>query len=169
MSSVTYLAISEHNLTVVGMDASYLKPFVTSYIRIGPGQTMDILVTTNQSLGLYYIAARQHFTGPSGFPYYDKANVTAILEYRGNYTFSASPSFPSDTLPSYTDYDPEANFLNKLKSLHDQNVPKNITTRMYIAAAMNALPTKIGNLFIVSTLNNVSFVNPKTDVLHAYY
>ncbi|XP_057986507.1 putative laccase-9 isoform X2 [Hevea brasiliensis] len=90
MNAEVFFAIAGHNLTVVGTDASYLKPFVASYILIGPGQTMDILVTANQSLGQYYMAARQFNTG----------NVTISL---------------------------------------------------------------------ATSLNNVTWVNPKMDVLHAYY
>ncbi|KDP36042.1 hypothetical protein JCGZ_10008 [Jatropha curcas] len=118
MNAEVFLAIAEHNLTIVGMDAAYLKPFVTSYIMIGPGQTMDILVTTNQSVGRYYIAARQFYTDKAIFTEYDKTNVTAILEYSGNYTLpQASPSFPYTTLPSYTDYHAGISFRNKLRSL----------------------------------------------------
>ncbi|XP_037492949.1 putative laccase-9 [Jatropha curcas] len=173
MNAEVFLAIAEHNLTVVGMDAAYLKPFVTSYIMIGPGQTMDILVTTNQSVGRYYIAARQFYTDKAIFTEYDKTNVTAILEYSGNYTLpQASPSFPYTTLPSYTDYHAGISFRNKLRSLYNQTVPKNITTRMYIVASQNQfLFNNSGNVTIslAASLNNVTWVNPKTDVLQAYY
>ncbi|KAJ9166864.1 hypothetical protein P3X46_021558 [Hevea brasiliensis] len=172
MNAEVFFAIAGHNLTIVGTDASYLKPFVTSYIMIGPGQTMDILVTTNQSLGQYYMAARQFSSAKANYAEYDKTNVTAILEYRGNYTPPASPSFPSDTLPSYEDIPAGITFRNKLRSLHNQNVPKNITTQMYITAAQNEFMFNIsGNvtLFLAASLNNVSWLNPKIDVLHAYY
>ncbi|GLT69261.1 hypothetical protein SLA2020_414240 [Shorea laevis] len=58
MNAELFFAISGHNLTVVGMDAHYIKPISTGYIMISPGQTMDVLLTANQSLGHYYMAAR---------------------------------------------------------------------------------------------------------------
>ncbi|KAJ9166867.1 hypothetical protein P3X46_021561 [Hevea brasiliensis] len=172
MNSEAFFAIAGHNLTVVGMDASYLKPFITSYITIGPGQTMDVLVTANQSFGQYYMAARQFYTDKAIFTEYDKTNVTAILEYKGNYTPPDPPSFPSDTLPSYADYPAGITFRNKLRSLDKQDVPKNITTQMYIVASQNQfLFNSSGNVTIslAASLNNVTWVNPKMDVLHAYY
>ena len=60
MNVELYFAIAQHNLTVVGLDGSYLKPIVTDFVMISSGQTMDILVTAKQPLGRYYMAARQY-------------------------------------------------------------------------------------------------------------
>lgn len=62
MDEEFFFAIAGHNLTVVGMDGSYLKPFTTSYVMIATGQTMDVLLQTNQSPGRYYMAGRQYYT-----------------------------------------------------------------------------------------------------------
>lgn len=86
------------------MDGSYVKPIVTDVILIFPGQTMDILVTANQSLGQYYMAARQFDSVMPDVQNYDKSNVTAILEYKGNYTHPLHTQFsqvPSLTLRIY--------------------------------------------------------------------
>ncbi|KAM4131208.1 hypothetical protein ACJW30_01G160500 [Castanea mollissima] len=150
MNEELYFAIAQHNLTVVGLDGSYVKPVITGFVMISPGQTMDMLVTANQPLGRYYMAARQ-------------------------YMIVLDPIFPS-TLPTYEDFVPALSFTSRLRSLanhdHPVNVPKNITTRMYIAASMNTITvdyegtTKSG---LASSLNNVSWINPSTDVLLAYY
>ena len=50
-----FFAIANHNMTVVGSDGAYVKPFSTDYLFITPGQTMDVLVTANQSAGYYYM------------------------------------------------------------------------------------------------------------------
>lgn len=175
MNAELYFAIAQHNLTVVGLDGSYVKPVITGFVMIAPGQTMDMLVTAKQPLGRYYVAARQYDSARSDVTDYDQTNATAILEYRGNYTPSADPIFPS-TLPSYEDFAPAMSFTSRLRSLanrdHPVNVPKNITTRMYIAVSMNTVTfdyegtTKSG---LASSLNNVSWINPSTDVLLAYY
>ncbi|KAL0015760.1 hypothetical protein SO802_002829 [Lithocarpus litseifolius] len=175
MNAELYFAIAQHNLTVVGLDGSYVKPVITGFVMITLGQTMDMLVTANQPLGRYYVAARQYDSARPDVTDYDQTNATAILEYRGNYTTSADPIFPS-TLPFYEDFVPALSFTSRLWSLanhdHPVNVPKNITTRMYIAASMNSVTfdyegiTKSG---LASSLNNVSWINPSTDVLLAYY
>ncbi|XP_065882233.1 laccase-3-like [Euphorbia lathyris] len=146
MNSQLFLAIAQHNLTIVGMDGSYLKPFNSSYIIVYPGNTMDILLTADQAEsesdnGLYYIAARQFYSGATDYLVFDNTTVTAIIEYQGNYSTCSSktPAFPSDTLPGGIDYVSATEFRKKFRSLYDQkeSVPRNITTKMYIAEAMN--------------------------------
>ncbi|KAK7841333.1 laccase-14 [Quercus suber] len=175
-----FFAIAEHNLTIVGIDASYIKPITTSYIMIAAGQTMDILLTANQTLGHYYIAARQFWSQEVDLTNFDESNVTAIIEYRGNYTIPSSPSFPS-TLPNYKDSRAAIKFSSLLRSLaskdHPVNVPLNITTRMYITVSMaeieciNTTCTTSGeDITLATSVNNISWNNPvPTDVLLAYY
>jgi len=177
MNADIFFAVAGHNLTVVGMDARYIKPISTDYIMISPGQTMDVLLTANQSLGHYYMAIRQYSSEDASVTGFDHVNTTAILQYKGNYTIPSSPSFPS-TLPLYLDFMAALTFTSRIRSLaskdHPVNVPLNITERMYITVSMNLLYCPIctkahGNETLVSTLNNISWVNPSTDVLHAYY
>ena len=175
MNVELYFAIAQHNLTVVGLDGSYLKPIVTDFVMISSGQTMDILVTANQPLGRYYMAARQYDSVRFDVTDYDKTNATAILEYRGNYTCSSTPIFPS-SLPTYEDFDSAINFTHRFRSLasqnHPVNVPKNITTRMYITVSVNNVIFDYegtSKTDLAASLNNVSWVNPSTDVLLAYY
>ena len=175
MNVELYFAIAQHNLTVVGLDGSYLKPIVTDFVMISSGQTMDILVTANQPLGRYYMAARQYDSVRFDVTDYDKTNATAILEYRGNYTYSSTPIFPS-SLPTYEDFDSAINFTHRFRSLasqnHPVNIPKNITTRMYITVSVNNVIFDYegtSKTDLAASLNNVSWVNPSTDVLLAYY
>ncbi|KAB1200095.1 putative laccase-9 [Morella rubra] len=175
MNAELFFAIAQHNLTLVGLDGSYVKPVVSDSLMITPGQTMDILVTANQPLGRYYMATRQYDSTRPDVTDYDQTNVTAILEYRGNYTPSAAPIFPS-SLPIYDDFNSAVTFTKRLRSLadndHPVDIPKNITTRMYITVTMNTVEfdyegeTKTA---LASSLNNVSWINPSTDVLLAYY
>jgi laccase len=174
-----FFAISQHNLTVVGMDGHYTKPLSTSYISISPGQTMDILVTTNQSLGHYYMAARQFWSQSIQISDFNQFNTTAILQYKGNYTNSSSPSFPN-TLPLYKDIQAALKFTTRLRSLaseeHPVNVPLNITTRMSITLSMNdfickntTCIAKEGENILAASVNNISWANPNIDILLAYY
>ncbi|KAJ9675430.1 hypothetical protein PVL29_024376 [Vitis rotundifolia] len=175
MNSETFFAISGHNLTVVGTDGTYTKPFVTSFIMIAPGQTMDVLVTMDQAPSYYYIAARQFVSENPEVPDFDDSNVTAIIQYRGNYTPPAAPSFPAN-LPAYHQLEVAYSFLSQFRSLaspeHPVNVPLDITTRMYITVAMNSVVYEdegTTGTYIASSLNNISFLNPEMDVLQAYY
>jgi laccase len=175
-----FFAIAEHNLTIVGTDAHYIKPIVTSYIMISPGQTMDILITANQSLGHYYIAARQFWSQSVLVNDFDHVNATMIVQYRGNYTIPSSPSFPS-TLPFYKDLPSAIKFTKRFRSLGNEDhpviVPLNVTTRMYITVSINDIICRNstcisagGNNILATSANNISWANPvPTDVLLAYY
>ncbi|XP_059453493.1 laccase-14-like [Corylus avellana] len=178
MNAQLFFAIANHSLTVVGMDGNYIKPVVRDYLMISPGQTMDVLVTTNQSLSHYYIAIRQYYDAIPQLQTYDKTNATAILMYSGNYTTPEYPIFPS-SLPSYMAIPAANRFLDSLRSLaskdHPVNVPLNITTKMYITIALNEFPcpnascSGVAGNKMASSLNNISFLNPSTDILLAYY
>ncbi|KAL4272939.1 hypothetical protein GQ457_13G022840 [Hibiscus cannabinus] len=130
-----------HNLTVVGIDGSYLKPFTTNYVMLATGQTIDVL-------------------------------IEAKSISRGRYNRPSSLFLP-ETLPSYTDYDSATRFRKRLKSLaskeHPIDVPRNVTTRMYITASMDRINHADMDYTLLSSLNNISWVNPLTDVLQAYY
>jgi laccase len=85
LSNEYFFAIANHQLTVVGTDASYTKPFSTDYIMITPGQTMDLLLKADQLKdssypSRYYIAARPYNGNVNVNP--DNNITTAILEYR---------------------------------------------------------------------------------------
>ncbi|KAM4131172.1 hypothetical protein ACJW30_01G157900 [Castanea mollissima] len=178
MNAELFFAIANHSLTVVGMDGNYVKPIIADYIMISPGQTMNVLLTANQSLSHYYIETRQYDSARPDVTDYDQTNATAILMYSGNYTAPDSPFSPS-LLPSYEDFRSADRFLDRLRSLaskeHPVNVPLNVTTKMYITVSMNQLlcPNAscdgIDGNRLTSSLNNISFVNPSTDILLAYY
>nr|XP_023928551.1 laccase-14-like [Quercus suber] len=175
MNEEMFFGIAKHNFTVVAHDGAYIKPVTTSYIMITPGQTMDILLTANQSPSHYYIAATPFFDSNAPF---DSTNTSAILQYTGNYTLPSSIPYP--TLPNVTDQDAADNFTTPIRSLasaeHPINVPKNITTRIFIAVSVNQILCANascggpgGNSRLAASLNNVSFVTPSIDILQAYY
>ncbi|XP_031393971.1 laccase-14-like isoform X1 [Punica granatum] len=171
MNAELFMAIAGHNITIVGSDGAYVKPFVTNYIMISPGRTIDALLTANQTPSHYYIVARQYNSGIISYKVFDHTNASAILQYNGNYTAPDKPEFPT-TLPSYYAIDATVNFTMQFRSLADEDhaidVPLNITTRMFITASVNELGEK-SYLRMSSSFNNISWVNPPVDVLTAYY
>ncbi|PKI75397.1 hypothetical protein CRG98_004186 [Punica granatum] len=135
MNAELFLGIAGHNLTIVGMDGSYVKPFVTRYIMISPGRTIDALLTANQTLGQYYIIARQFISAVITYELYDFTNVSAILQYNGDYTPPEKPEFV--TLPNYYNINAAMDFTGRIRSLADEahpiDVPMNITTKINIS------------------------------------
>ncbi|KAI4352810.1 hypothetical protein L6164_007028 [Bauhinia variegata] len=174
MNEELYFGIANHNLTIVGIDASYTKPLNTNFIMITPGQTMDLLVTANQPRDHYYVAATPFYDGNAMF---DNSTTTAILQYNGNYTPSSSSPFP--VLPALNDSATVFNFTRSLRSLasqdHPINVPTSVTRRIYMIVSMNELPCPNSNCSgpngtrLSTSLNNISFVTPNIDILSAYY
>ena len=70
MENAYFFGVSGHNVTVVGTDASYTKPYVNKFIMITPGQTMDLLLQANQFKNSsapirYYMIAGLYFDGSS--------------------------------------------------------------------------------------------------------
>ncbi|KAK3025691.1 hypothetical protein RJ639_042031, partial [Escallonia herrerae] len=167
-----FLAVANHTLTVVGMDGAYIKPLKTSYIMITPGQTMDVLVTANQSPSHYYLAARAY----AGLVY-DNTTTTAIFQYNGSYTAPETPAFPN--LPNYTDTDAATNFTMQLQALaskeHPIDVPKSVDKRIIITISINTIACATNscdgpnNSSLAASLNNITFVSPVIDILQAYY
>ncbi|XP_010665057.1 laccase-14 [Vitis vinifera] len=173
MNEEMFFMVANHSLTVVGTDGAYIKPINTSYIMITPGQTMDVLITADQSPSYYYMASRAYAVVGA----YDNTTTTAIVQYNGNYTPPSTPPLPN--LPNYTDTDAAANFTVRLRSLANEDypvdVPQTVDTHMYITISMNTLPCVNNSCDgpdgsrLASSLNNISFVEPSIDVLQAYY
>ncbi|KAI8005387.1 Laccase-14 [Camellia lanceoleosa] len=172
MNEEMFFMVAQHNLTVVGMDGAYIKPINTDYIMITPGQTMDVLITANQTPSEYYMAARAY----AGLTY-DNTTTTAIVQYNGNYTAPSTPAFP--ILPNYTDIDAVTNFTRQMKALnskeHPVDVPQTVDTKLYITISVNTLPCVNSSCDgpngdrLAASLNNISFVTPEVDVLLAYH
>ena len=172
MNEAMFFMVAKHNLTVVGTDGAYIKPIRTSYVMIIPGQTMDVIITADQSPSHYYMTARAYYG-----VVYDNTTTTAIVQYSGSYTPPSTPSFPN--LPNYTDTNAVTTFTRRLKALatkeYPVNVPRHVDTKMYITVSVNTRPCVKHSCdgpngsMLAASLNNMSFVEPNIDVLQAYY
>ncbi|KAI6704756.1 hypothetical protein NL676_007718 [Syzygium grande] len=160
-----FFGIAEHNITVVGMDGAYLKPLNTNYLMITPGQTMDVLVTANQTPGRYYMLFSPFVD--TNAPSND--NVTrGIFQYSGTYNHSRDSR--SDA----------GNFTIQLRSLnskdHPSTVPTSITRNITITVSVNQQPCPANKTCLgpdgsmhSASLNNKSFWAPSVSILQAYY
>ena len=164
-----FFGIAGHDMTVVEIDAVYTKPFTTKFILLGPGQTTNVLVKTNQSPNRYFMAAGPFMDAPVTV---DNKTVTAILQYKGvpNTIIPILPKLPSPNDTSYAlDYN------QKLRSLNTPNfpalVPLKVDRRLFytIGLGINACPTCVNGTNLAASINNITFVMPKTALLKAHY
>ncbi|XP_011072992.1 laccase-1 [Sesamum indicum] len=182
-----FFAVANHNLTVVEIDAVYTKPFTTSAIMITPGQTTNVLLTTDQvpdSTGMFAMAARPYLT--SVFPF-DNSTTIGFLKYKAtrNTKFERNkPPMPPyalpKNLPAMEDTPFAAQFSNNLRSLVSKdypcNVPQKIDKRVVTTISLNLQDCPVnqtcqgylGKRFYAS-MNNHSFVRPSLSILESHY
>ncbi|CAN4092156.1 unnamed protein product [Withania somnifera] len=175
-----FFSVANHKFTVVGADASYVKPFTTSVLMLGPGQTTDVIITANQPPARYYMAARA-YASAQGTPF-DNTTTTAILEYKAAPCpakgIKINPTFPS--LPAFNDTATATAFTSSFRSSRKVQVPTEIDENLFITVGLglNNCPAGAsssscqgpnGTRFTAS-MNNVSFVLPSNfSLLQAHH
>ncbi|KAL4291033.1 hypothetical protein GQ457_14G026400 [Hibiscus cannabinus] len=169
-----FFTVANHKLTVVGADASYTKPFTTSVIMLGPGQTTDVLIKGDQPPARYYMAARAYQSARNAA--FDNTTTTAILEYKSapcpakKGINAPKPIMPP--LPAYNDTNTVTAFSQSFRSLRKAEVPTEIDENLFftVGLGLNNCPPNFpssrcqgpnGTRFTAS-MNNVSFVFPQT-------
>ncbi|XVF29920.1 hypothetical protein REPUB_Repub16aG0012300 [Reevesia pubescens] len=172
MNEPKFFAITNHSLTLVAQDASYVRRFTSDYIFINPGQTMDVLVSANQNVGQFYMATRP-FSDASFTPV--DFITTGIFEYT---TSEGGLNASLITLPARNDTNAANNFVSQIRNANvtqnpPLNVPTDIDRRVYVAIATNNMPCNTSKCLVtsrfVASMNNVSFQFPRIDILQAYY
>ncbi|XP_044483625.1 laccase-13 [Mangifera indica] len=179
MNQELFFGVANHKLTVVGVDSSYTKPFTTSVIMIGPGQTTNVLLKADQPPGRYYMAAHAYSTGNAPF---DNTTTTAILEYKtapcsSKKGKSSTPIFPK--LPGFNDTATATAFSIQVKSLSAVEVPYVIDESLFFTVGLGLINCTNPNsprcqgpngTRFTSSMNNVSFVLPTVNsLMQAYY
>ncbi|KAJ3703326.1 hypothetical protein LUZ61_007031 [Rhynchospora tenuis] len=179
-----FFSIANHSLTVVEVDAVYVKPFSTKTLLITPGQTTNALLTTHAQYpgANFFMEARPYVTGQGTF---DNSTVAGILEYENPTSFTPSgfnKNLPlyKPTLPALNDTSFATNFTNKLRSLanvnYPANVPQTVDRQFFFTVGLGANPCPQnetcqgpnGTKFSAS-VNNVSFVLPTTALLQSHF
>jgi laccase len=167
-----YFAVANHTMRVVQADANYVKPFDATTLVLSPGQTMDVLLTaaTNSSASAFAIAAAMHINAVGPF---DNYTAHAVLEYSSRKpTVLHAPSFPA-----FNDTAWVANFSAQLRSLTTGRVGLEVD-RHFFTVELGADPCQSpingtchgpNNTRMAASINNVSFVMPKTSLLQAHY
>ncbi|XP_051130430.1 laccase-17-like [Andrographis paniculata] len=182
MNDELFFSIANHSLTIVGVDATYVKPFQTSVLSIAPGQTTDVLLKTRPHYpnATFLMAARPYFTGQGTF---DNSTVAGFLEYEqtSDHLLDKNRTVFTPTLPPITATAFVANFTKKFRGLNNPkytaaSVPQTVNKRYFFTVGLGSSPCSQngtcqgpnGTKFAAS-FNNVSFPLPLTALLQAHY
>ncbi|KAG2627030.1 laccase-12-like [Panicum virgatum] len=178
-----FFSVANHTLTVVDVDALYVKPFAVDTLVIAPGQTSNVLLAAKPAYpgARFYMEARP-YTNTQGT--FDNTTVAGILEYEdpSGAAAAASNQLPifAPTLPQINDTSFVANYTAKLRSLasaaYPAAVPQSIDRRFFFTVGLGTHPCAVngtcqgpnGSRFAAS-INNVSFVLPTTALLQAHF
>ncbi|TYH95801.1 hypothetical protein ES332_A12G132000v1 [Gossypium tomentosum] len=160
-----FFAIAYHKLTIVEADAEYTKPFTTDRVMLGPGQTMNVLVTANQPIGKYSIAMGPYMSAQN----ISFQNISAIAYFQYLGAVPNSISLPAK-LPSFNDNLAAKTVMDGLRSLNPVNVPKEIDTELFVTVGLNVNKCRsktprnncrgMNNGTFAASMNNISFVMP---------
>ncbi|KAM7260955.1 hypothetical protein ACFE04_026430 [Oxalis oulophora] len=170
-----FFSIANHKLTIVEVDAEYVKPFTTDHVMLGPGQTMNVLVKADQLIGKYSMAMGPYMSA-QGFPFLNTSAI-AYFQYAG--AIPNSSPLPASLLPRFNDSLAVKTVMDGLRSLNPASIPKEIDTNMFVTISLNVqkcqskTPKKkcqgINNGIFSASMNNVTFVKPNVSILDAYY
>lgn len=170
-----FFSIANHKLTIVEADAEYTKPFMTDRVMLGPGQTLNVLVTADQPITKYSMAMGPYQSGQN-VPF---QNITAVAYFQYQGSSPNSLSMPATRLPRFNDNLAVKTVMDGLRSLKRGRVPKEIDQNLFYTIGLNVeqchSPTPQQNCqgpnngTFAASMNNVTFVKPQLAILEAYY
>ncbi|KAK1668132.1 hypothetical protein QYE76_056291 [Lolium multiflorum] len=181
-----FFSVAGHQLTIVDVDAVYIKPITVDTLLITPGQTSNVLLTAKPSYpgATYYMMAAPYSTAASGT--FDNTTVAGILEYE-NPSSGSSAAFNKNlpvfrpTLPKINDTSFVSNYTAKLRSLASEEypaqVPQEVDRRFFFTVGLGTHPCAVNGTCqgpnnssrFAAAVNNVSFVLPTTALLQSHY
>ncbi|XP_039009046.1 laccase-7-like [Hibiscus syriacus] len=172
-----FYKIANHNMTVVAVDACYTNRYVTDVVAIASGQTVDVLLTADQPIGSYYMAARA-YASALGIQF-DTTTTRGVIVYDGAPP-STTPLMP--VLPAFNDTPTAHKFYSNLTSLvggpHWGPVPVKVDHKMFvtIGLALQVCPSNttcqgpFNGTKLSAAMNNQSFVSPTgLSMLQAFF
>ena len=175
MNFQMYFHIAKHKLTVVETDCMLTKPYTTDVVLLAPGQTTDVLVTTDQAVDTYMMAASIFSPPDPSIVPYPQIPTTGLFVYDDTpeTTFS---ELKLPTFPKYNDTSFAHEYLMSLRSLnskdHPAEVPKTIDKNFFFTVGYSVSECPVGETCIgpqggkVSTsVNNVTFTTPNMAIL----
>ncbi|XP_027337221.1 laccase-7-like [Abrus precatorius] len=174
-----FFKIANHTFTVVAIDAAYTKHYNTDVVVLAPGQTVDVLLNTNQVVGSYYMVFTPYHSAPGVT--INNFNTTGVVVYEGA-TSAKKPIMPD--LPAQTDTPTAHKFYTNITGLaggpHWVPVPRHVDEHMFITFGIGfevcnnvSSPNGCsGQPPLSANMNNESFVLPRgkgSSMLEAFY
>ncbi|KAK9734725.1 hypothetical protein RND81_04G159400 [Saponaria officinalis] len=169
-----FFKIAGHHLTVVEVDATYVKPFKTNSIIIAPGQTTNVILETHNnntnSIGKFLVVVSPFMDAPIPVD-----NVTGIATVRYSTTLPTALTTTLTTPPPINATKVANNFTDSLRGLNSKEyptmVPQKVDHTLFFAVGLgiNPCPTCVNGSRVVADINNVTFVMPTISLLQAHY
>ncbi|GAV65474.1 Cu-oxidase domain-containing protein/Cu-oxidase_2 domain-containing protein/Cu-oxidase_3 domain-containing protein [Cephalotus follicularis] len=174
LNNQLFYKIANHNMTVVAADASYTNPYVTDVVVVAPGQTVDALLTADQPVGSYYMAATA-YESAVGVPF-DNTTTRGVIVYEGSTSVPLMPVLPAFN-DTPTDFKFNSNITALTSGTHWVPVPTHVDEDMFVtvglgyeACTANATCGGPNNTKFSASMNNESFVLPTTlSLLQAFF
>ncbi|KAK9126217.1 hypothetical protein Scep_015063 [Stephania cephalantha] len=164
-----FFKIAGHQLTVVEVDATYVKPFNIDTILVSPGQTTNVLVTANKPPGKFLIIASPFMD--SVVPVDDVA-TSGLINYSGSL---ATSQISLTAPPPQNKTDLFTKFATSLKSLNSQTYPCLVPSTVdhsllfTVGVGLDACANCDNGVRFVADINNITFEMPTTALLQAHY
>ncbi|KAH6836623.1 Laccase/Diphenol oxidase family protein [Perilla frutescens var. hirtella] len=171
LNTELFFKIAGHQLTVVEVDAAYVKPFHTNTILLAPGQTTNVLVTTDHLTGRYQITASPYKNSRANV---DNTTATATMIYAGT---PASAATVLADRPAQNATPIATSFTQSLRGLNSaaypSKVPLQIDHSLLFTIGLGVEDCRTcANIFrlrTVGNINNVTFVMPEIALLNAHF
>ncbi|KAL8167937.1 hypothetical protein V2J09_009436 [Rumex salicifolius] len=170
-----FFKIAGHKLTVVEVDATYVKPFQTETLIIAPGQTTNVLLKADKAApgANYLVAASPFMDAPVAV---DNITATATVRYAGTAKGNGPVQTFLTTAPPPNSTSIVNKFANSLQALNSNEYPVRVPQKVdhdllfTVGLGINPCPTcKAANESrVVASINNVTFVMPTTSILQAH-
>ncbi|XP_042418582.1 laccase-22-like [Zingiber officinale] len=166
-----FFKVAGHRLTVVEVDATYVKPFATDTILITPGQTTNVLFSADQGRGGRYLVTASPFSD-SPLVAVDNRTATATLQYSNS---ASTASLTAAALPPQNSTTTASGFLDALRSLNSRAYPARVpapvdrSLMFTVGLGTNLCASCVNGSRLVAGLNNVTFTMPTTALLQAHY
>ncbi|KAJ8899715.1 hypothetical protein K2173_019414 [Erythroxylum novogranatense] len=155
LNTQLFFKVANHSLRVVDIDAAYTDPYNTDVVVTGPGQTVDALLTTDQAVGSYYMAASP-YASAVGVVFND-TTTRGLLVYNG----STSTSPIMSQMPAANDTPTAHTFFSSITGLAGGPHWVPVPTQPWIG---------IFGARLAASMNNHSFQPPTTlSMLQAFF
>ncbi|XP_021757605.1 laccase-4-like [Chenopodium quinoa] len=166
-----FFKIAGHHLTVVEVDATYVKPFKTDTIVISPGQTTNVILEAKTKvMGKYLVVVSPFMDAPI-----PEDNATGLATVRYPSSRSAALSTTLTAPPPINATRVADNFTNSLRALNTKEFPAKVPQKVYhkllfaVGLGVNPCSTCVNGSRVVADINNVTFVLPTISLLQAHY